>query len=98
MLRNVLLILFGALVLAIGMSALAKFLTSRTQIGYRAWLGILVIRAPSQTSGHSLSSCYHRPHKVFAVLEAREQDTKDMKNDQDHGQIGQHFMHMLEPF
>ncbi len=43
MLRNALLILFGALVLAIGMSATATFLTSRMQIGYRAAIFIVVV-------------------------------------------------------
>jgi predicted PurR-regulated permease PerM len=42
-LRNVLLILFGALVLAIGMNAMAKFLTSRVRIGYGAAVAIVVI-------------------------------------------------------
>lgn len=43
MLRNVLLILFGALVLAIGMSATARFLTSRVRVGYGAGVAIVVI-------------------------------------------------------
>src|SRR5262245_52755925 len=42
-LRNVPLILFGALVLAIGMSAMAKFLTNRARIGYGAAVAIVVI-------------------------------------------------------
>jgi hypothetical protein len=39
LLRNVLLILFGALVLAVGMNALAKFLSSRMQIGLESMNG-----------------------------------------------------------
>jgi predicted PurR-regulated permease PerM len=43
MLRDVLFILFGALVLAIGMSAMAKLLSSRIRIGYPAAISIVVI-------------------------------------------------------
>ena len=32
------------------------------------------------------------------MLEAREQNAEDVKNDQGHGQIGQDLMDMLEPF
>ena len=42
-LRGVLLILFGALVLAIGMSAIARLLANKFRIGYSAGLSIVVL-------------------------------------------------------
>lgn len=42
-LRDVLVILFGALVLSIGISAIAKFLTNRVHIGYPAAISTVVI-------------------------------------------------------
>ena len=42
-LRGVLLILFGALVLAIGMSTMARLLASNFRIGYAAGLSIVVL-------------------------------------------------------
>ena len=42
-LRGVLLILFGALVLAIGMSAIARLLANKFRIGYAAGLSIVVL-------------------------------------------------------
>ena len=44
-LRDVLLILFGALVLAIGISAIARLLANRVQIGYAAGLALVVLTA-----------------------------------------------------
>jgi predicted PurR-regulated permease PerM len=42
-LRGVLLILFGALVLAIGMSTIARLLANKFRIGYAAGLSIVVL-------------------------------------------------------
>jgi len=42
-LRGVLLILFGALVLAIGMSAIARLLANKFRIGYAAGLSVVVL-------------------------------------------------------
>jgi len=42
-LRGVILILFGALVLAIGMSAIARLLANKFRIGYAAGLSIAVL-------------------------------------------------------
>jgi len=42
-LRGILLILFGALVLAIGMSAIARLLANKFRIGYAAGLSVVVL-------------------------------------------------------